>query len=204
MSYDEIANATSEAFANATPKLQEFATDLSSIMDTIEGVNVGDLINGDAELTSKMMGVLDTMGAFSGDLGTLMDACAQLGITPEIVGPFSSFSEAEMAGFEGSQIFEGDPNKTYTVTNNVGEVTTSASGSGNFYGVRFTKNGGGGGSGGGGGGGGGGEPKKVANKRKSQTVKRYKKNDMRRSSAQSAKKSASAQKDYLYGESKIA
>lgn len=204
MSYDEIVNATSGAFAGASSELQTWASDLTSVMDSIEGVNVGELINGDAELTSKMMNVLDGMGAFSGDLGALMDACSQLGITPEIVGPFSSVSEATMAGFDGAQIFEGDPEKSYTVTNAVGDASTTVSGEGNFFGVRFTKNGGGGGSGGGGGGGGGGEPKKVANKRKSQTVKRYKKNDMRRSSAQSAKKSASTQKDYLYGESKIA
>jgi hypothetical protein len=54
------------------------------------------------------------------------------------------------------------------------------------------------------GGGGGGGRKKVANKRTSQAVKRYKQNDFKRSNAQSVKKSASTQKDYLYGESKIA
>ena len=64
--------------------------------------------------------------------------------------------------------------------------------------------GGGGGGSGGGGGGGGKKPKKVANKRKSQTVKRYKRNDFKRDVAERAKKSAEQNKDYLYGESKIA
>ena len=64
--------------------------------------------------------------------------------------------------------------------------------------------GGGGGGSGGGGGGGGKKPKKVANKRKSQTVKRYKRNDFKRDAAERAKKSAEQNKDYLYGESKIA
>jgi hypothetical protein len=89
-----------------------------------------------------------------------------------------------------------------TVSEESGEAT--ASGGSNMKFFKIVKTGGSGGSGGGGGGGGGGGPKKVANKRKSQTVKRYKKNDARRSSAASAKKSASRQKDYLYGESKIA
>ena len=83
------------------------------------------------------------------------------------------------------------------------EVTPEAvsSGSMQLYRLKFNPLDGSGNSGGGGGGGG---PKKVANKRKSQTVKRYKKNDANRNSAQSAKKSASTKKDYLYGESKIA
>jgi hypothetical protein len=107
-------------------------------------------------------------------------------------------------GLEGGQVLSGDPSGTHTIINDVGTVTTEAEAGATLYKISYAKTGGVGAPSGGGGGGGGGEPKKVANKRKSQTVKRYKKNDMRRSATQSAKKSASTQKDYLYGESKIA
>ena len=205
-SFEEIGNIIDSAFANGPEDLQQWANDFNSIMETIKQFDVGELITGDADFTKKTMGILDSMGAFSGNLSDLIDACAKLGITPEIVGPFSSESEATMAGFEGSQIFQGDPEKTYTVTNSVGDASTTVSGEGNYFGVRFTKNGGGGSGGSGGGGGGGGpkEPKKVANKPKSKTVKRYKRIDTKRDSTEKYKKSEENKKDYLYGESKIA
>jgi hypothetical protein len=201
LNWNQIGEKVNSAFEGTS--LEQWAADFNSVMDTVNSFDVGELITGDAAFNGKLSGILSEMGAFSGSMSDLFDACAELGITPELVGPFTSMSEATAAGFEGSQFLMGDPAGTHEFTNNVEAVENHAAGGGSFYGVRFRK-GGGGGSGGGGGGGGGGEPKKVANKRKSQTVKRYKKNDARRSSAQSAKKSASTQKDYLYGESKIA
>jgi hypothetical protein len=136
-------------------------------------------------------------------IGDLTAQAMNAGFMP-IITPIDAAAGTDIEVPTGSVIWEdtGKPGEGVWHDNTSTDSIT-ANGTSTYYSIKFVPLNGAG-PGGGGGGGGGGGPKKVANKRKSQTVKRYKKNDARRSSAQSFKKSAEKSKDYLYGESKIA
>ena len=167
------------------------------------GQMISDVNSGTAETLSGLFTAMaNAMGG--GAEGVAAAAAAFNGLGIGVMPTTGADADVDLEQFGQVQGVEPDGNgglKAGPVETIEGEV----SGGGGATGLKFYDLGGGGGApSGGGGGGGGGGPKKVANKRKSQTVKRYKKNDMRRSAAQSAKKSASTQKDYLYGESKIA
>ena len=189
--------------SNTEQAFLDFANNVNTALEGIKPLNIGEIIP-EGELHNAVGSALQAMDGFSGGLEGLADAASQFGLTP-ILEPVDMTNEASIAALEGQQVATQTGENSFEVTSNFSPANFDASSGATLYKIRYAKTGGGGApSGGGGGGGGGGEPKKVANKRKSQTVKRYKKNDMRRSSAQSAKKSASTQKDYLYGESKIA
>jgi hypothetical protein len=166
------------------------------------GQMISDVNSGTAETLSGLFTAMaNAMGGGAEGIAAAAAAFNDLGIG--VMPTTGADADVDLEQFGQVQGVEPDGNgglKAGPVETIEGEV----SGGGGATGLKFYDLGGGGGAPSGGGGGGGGGPKKVANKRKSQTVKRYKKNDMRRSAAQSAKKSASAQKDYLYGESKIA
>ena len=198
--------------------LSDYENSLSKMEEMLEGVDLGIIdendfangIEGVNALEQEFSNAVQNLVAEGMSAGEAMSQVASDMGVKVVPDPVSIDGDGFTADVDQGD-FVPDPDSPDPSVGTVNELGSahlaSTVASGQMTGWHLEKIGGAGGSGGGGGGGGGGgakEPKKVANKRKSQTVKRYKRNDAKRSSAEKSKKSAENQKDYLYGEQKIA
>ena len=202
---------------NENDAVDQFGDKMAECSDAIDqmaiGEELGENFAGGAQAAQQLASSMGAAVADIANAGKGIDAATDLmsDATDFELVPVEASSSAEMeANYQDpylvsmKQLPDGKW-EVITAEKDGAKPSMDANGTYKFY--KMVKKGGSGGKGGGGGGGGGGgakEPKKVANKRKSQTVKRYKRNDAKRESASKSKDAAEKQKDYLYGESKIA
>lgn len=202
---------------NENDAVDQFGDKMAECSDAIDqmaiGEELGENFAGGAQAAQQLASSMGSAVADIANAGKGIDAATDLmsDATDFELVPVEASSSAEMeANYQDpylvsmKQLPDGKW-EVITAEKDGAKPSMDANGTYKFY--KMVKKGGSGGKGGGGGGGGGGgakEPKKVANKRKSQTVKRYKRNDAKRESASKSKDAAEKQKDYLYGESKIA
>ena len=207
----DIGGILSKHFGGQVDQVKDFVSQLNQAMGEAD---IGQMFSDvNANLASQIGQVfksaVDALGGGAEGVAAATALFNNMGIGVENMGSANAEVTASSDIVIDNYHTEGDGENKKTIDDGEYVDTTNGSGEATGTGFKFFNLGGGGGGspgGGGGGGGGGGpkEPKKVANKRKSQTVKRYKRNDAKRSSAEKSKKSAENQKDYLYGESKIA
>lgn len=207
----DIGGILSKHFGGQVDQVKSFVSQLNQAMGEADIGQMFSDVNADlaGQIGQVFKSAVDALGGGAEGIAAATALFNSLGIGVENMGSASADMSAESDIVIDQYHTEGDGENKKTIDD--GDYTDATTGNAHAEGTGFkffNLGGGGGGSPGGGGGGGGGggpkEPKKVANKRKSQTVKRYKRNDAKRSSAEKSKKSAENQKDYLYGESKIA